>query len=47
VLAALAGFDLAIFVSPQAARATAALLAQPWPAGTAMRQSRRHARCAA
>ena len=36
VLAALAGFDLAIFVSPQAVRATAALLAQPWPAGTAI-----------
>jgi len=33
---ATAGFDLAIFVSPQAARATAALLAQPWPAGTAI-----------
>jgi uroporphyrinogen-III synthase len=36
VLAAVAGFDLAIFVSPQAVRATAALLAQPWPAGTAI-----------
>jgi uroporphyrinogen-III synthase len=35
VLAA-GGFDLAIFVSPQAARATAALLDQPWPAGTAI-----------
>lgn len=35
-LAALAGFDLAIFVSPQAARATAALLSGQWPAGTAI-----------
>jgi len=34
VLASVADFDLAIFVSPQAVRATAALLAQPWPAGT-------------
>jgi uroporphyrinogen-III synthase len=36
VLASLADFDLAVFVSPQAARATAALLAGPWPAGTAI-----------
>lgn len=36
VLASLADFDLAIVVSPQAARATAALLARPWPAGTAI-----------
>ena len=36
VLADLAGFDLAIFVSPQAARATGALLTQPWPASTAI-----------
>ena len=36
VLASLADFDLAILVSPQAARATAALLAAPWPAGTAI-----------
>ena len=35
-LARLAGFDLAVFVSPQAARATAALMSQPWPAGTAI-----------
>lgn len=34
VLASLADFDLAIFVSPQAVRATAALLAKQWPAGT-------------
>jgi uroporphyrinogen-III synthase len=33
-LAGLARFDLAIVVSPQAARATGALLAQPWPAHT-------------
>lgn len=32
----LADFDLAIFVSPQAARATAALLDGRWPAGTAI-----------
>jgi len=31
-----AGFDLAFFVSPQAARATSVLLAQPWPPGTAI-----------
>ena len=36
VLASLADFDLAILVSPQAARATAALLERPWPAGTAI-----------
>ena len=36
VLASLAEFDLAVVVSPQAARATAALLAGPWPAGTAI-----------
>ena len=36
VLASLAGFDLAVFVSPQAARAAAALLGAPWPAGTAI-----------
>ena len=36
VLASLAEFDLAIFVSPQAVRATAALLAGSWPAGTAI-----------
>lgn len=35
-LADLAAFDLAIVVSPQAARATGALLAGPWPAGTAI-----------
>ena len=35
-LADLARFDLAIFVSPQAARAAAALLTRPWPAGTAI-----------
>ncbi len=34
VLASLADFDLAVLVSPQAVRATAALLAQPWPART-------------
>lgn len=34
-LAQLASFDLAIFVSPQAVRATAALLGGAWPAGTA------------
>jgi len=34
VLAALHDFDLAIFVSPQAVRATAALLAQRWPPQT-------------
>ncbi len=33
-LAALADFDLAVFVSPQAARATAALLRGAWPSGT-------------
>ncbi len=36
VLARLADFDLAVFVSPQAARATAALMSQPWPARTAI-----------
>jgi uroporphyrinogen-III synthase len=36
VLAALADFDLALVVSPQAARAAAALLATPWPTGTAI-----------
>lgn len=36
VLAALHDFDLAIFVSPQAVRATAALLAQPWPPRTTL-----------
>lgn len=36
VLRSVAAFDLAIFVSPQAVRATAALLAQPWPASTAI-----------
>ncbi len=36
VLARLADFDLAIFVSPQAARATAGLMSQPWPVGTAI-----------
>jgi uroporphyrinogen-III synthase len=36
VLAQLASFDLAIFVSPQAVRATAGLLAGRWPAGTAI-----------
>lgn len=36
VLARLADYELAIFVSPQAARATGALLADPWPAGTAI-----------
>lgn len=35
-LARLADFDLAIFVSPQAARATAALLAAAWPPATAI-----------
>jgi len=35
-LASLADFDLAIFVSPQSARATAPLLGRPWPAGTAI-----------
>jgi len=35
-LARLAEFDLAIFVSPQAARATAALLTDDWPAATAI-----------
>lgn len=34
VLAQLAAFDLAIFVSPQAVRATAGLLGDRWPAGT-------------
>ena len=33
-LASLAEFDLAIFVSPQAVRATAALLPGPWPRAT-------------
>lgn len=33
-LARLADYDLAIFVSPQAAAAAAALLDTPWPAGT-------------
>jgi uroporphyrinogen-III synthase len=36
VLASLADFDLAVVVSPQAARAAAALLAGPWPSGTAI-----------
>jgi uroporphyrinogen-III synthase len=36
VLARLADFDLAILVSPQAVRATAALLAAPWPQATAI-----------
>jgi uroporphyrinogen-III synthase len=36
VLARLVDFDLAVFVSPQAVRATAALLAGPWPAATAI-----------
>ena len=36
VLARLADFDLAILVSPQAVRATAALLAGPWPKATAI-----------
>jgi uroporphyrinogen-III synthase len=36
LLARLAEFDLAIFVSPQAVRATAPLLAGPWPQGTAI-----------
>ncbi len=36
VLAELDGFDLALLVSPAAVRATAALLAQPWPATTAI-----------
>jgi len=36
VLAGLAQFDLAIFVSPQAVRATAALLPGPWPGATAI-----------
>ena len=36
VLASLAEYELAIFVSPQAVRAAAALLAQPWPARTAI-----------
>lgn len=35
-LAQLAAYDLAIFVSPAAARATAALLAGQWPAHTAI-----------
>lgn len=34
VLARLADYDLAIFVSPAAVAATATLLAQPWPANT-------------
>jgi uroporphyrinogen-III synthase len=34
LLAGLAEFDLAVFVSPQAVRATAALLAAPWPPET-------------
>ncbi len=34
VLARLADFDLAVFVSPQSARATATLLDVPWPRGT-------------
>ena len=34
VLASVGDFDLAIFVSPQAVRATAALLAKPWPGMT-------------
>jgi uroporphyrinogen-III synthase len=34
VLAQLSGFDLAIFVSPQSARATAALLEGGWPRAT-------------
>lgn len=36
LLARLADFDLAIFVSPQSVRATAALLPGRWPAGTAI-----------
>lgn len=36
VLARLVDFDLAVFVSPQAVRATAALLAGPWPQATAI-----------
>lgn len=35
-LARLVEFDLAVFVSPQAARATAVLMSQPWPARTAI-----------
>lgn len=35
-LATLDAFDLAIFVSPAAVRATVELHAQPWPAGTAI-----------
>jgi len=35
-LARLGDFDLAVFVSPQAARATASLMSQPWPACTAI-----------
>jgi uroporphyrinogen-III synthase len=35
-LAQLDRFDLAVFVSPQAVRATAALLAGPWPPATAI-----------
>jgi uroporphyrinogen-III synthase len=35
-LDAIADFDLAIFVSPQAVHATAALMRRPWPAGTAI-----------
>jgi len=35
-LAGLAGFDLAVLVSPQAVRATAALLDGRWPAATAI-----------
>ena len=36
VLASVADYDLAIFVSPQAARAAAALLDEPWPGATAI-----------
>lgn len=36
VLARLERFDLAIFVSPNAVQATAALLGAPWPAGVAI-----------
>lgn len=35
-LARLADYDLAVFVSPAAVEATAALLSQPWPAQTAI-----------
>jgi uroporphyrinogen-III synthase len=35
-LAAAAGFDLAVFVSPQAARVAAALIDRPWPSTTAI-----------